>query len=130
MYKHRRKMNRIFFGTIFLLFFNTLSGQQGNIQGTVIDNRSGEPLAGATVTHIESGKKAITDFDGNFTFQDAEPGINEITISYVSYQDAHLKRVIVEESGSTSLKIKMTRAGTGVSEASGLAVLPDEAPVS
>lgn len=96
-----------------LILSGQVYAQSNDIQGKVIDQKTGEPLVGATVKHVTSGKMAITDFDGQFLLESVRTGLNEISISYVSYEEASLKRVVVEEGVPTSLNIKMRRTGTG-----------------
>jgi hypothetical protein len=88
--------------------------QGGSISGTVVDSETGEPLVGATVVHDASGKKVITDFDGNFSFSNVKVGINALSVSYISYSKTSLKRVSVEEGSATELSIKMTKEGSRV----------------
>ncbi len=38
----------------------------GRVQGTVVDGKSGEPMIEAQVTVVKTGKKVLTDIDGNY----------------------------------------------------------------
>jgi hypothetical protein len=101
------------FGTLVLVIFSiTLSSQELVISGTVIDQQTGEPLTGATIKHPSSGVEVITDFDGFFSISAPDKGVNELTISYVSYEQMKLNRVIVREGEATKLNIKMRRLGS------------------
>ena len=57
---------------------------QNTISGTVIDNKSSEPLLGATVIVEGTNNGAITDFDGKFTLEGVS---NEaiLSIRYIGY---------------------------------------------
>lgn len=104
--------NKLFISAVLLAFcFNSIS-QEPVITGMVVDQETGEPLTGAKVKHPSSGVEVITDFDGCFTITAAETGINELTVSYVSYDDAKLNRIIVKEGEPTELNIKMRRVGS------------------
>ena len=113
-------INRLFTSGLFLVFCFSLfsqeivtsSSQEIVITGVVVDRETGEPLTGAAVKHPSSGEEVITDFDGCFTISSAEAGMNELTVSYVSYDDAMLTRVIVKQGEPTKLNIKMRRVGT------------------
>jgi outer membrane receptor protein involved in Fe transport len=73
---------------IIILFFTqsyTLSGQNGTLRGKIIDAETGEALIGATVVVTGTTKGTITDFDGNYTLIELDPGITSITVQYVSY---------------------------------------------
>ena len=105
----------VLLGFCFSLFSQelvTTSSQEVVITGVVVDRETGEPLTGAAVKHPSSGEEVITDFDGCFTITSAEAGMNELTVSYVSYDKAQLNRVIVKEGKPTKLNIKMRRAGS------------------
>ena len=105
----------VFLGFCFSLFSQevvTTSSQEVVITGVVVDRETGEPLTGAAVKHPSSGEEVITDFDGCFKISSAETGVNELTVSYVSYDEAKLNRVIVKKGKPTKLNIKMRRAGS------------------
>jgi hypothetical protein len=111
------------FGSAALLFISiSLFSQDFIISGKVVDHQTGEPLTGAKIVHPISGVEVITDFDGFFSISSAEKGINQLTVSYVSYEEAKLNRVIVKEGESTQLHIRMQRVGTNASVSSFLAV--------
>ena len=101
------------FGTLAMVIVSiSLSSQELVISGTVIDQQTGEPLTGATIKHPSSGVEVITDFDGFFSISAPDKGINELTVSYVSYEKMKLNRVIVREGEATKLNIKMRRMGS------------------
>lgn len=54
------------------------------LTGNVMDTKSNETLAGATV-YID-GEKAYSDLDGNFTFTDIKPGKHKISVELISYE--------------------------------------------
>jgi hypothetical protein len=106
-------MIKKFFGSVALLVISiNLLSQELVISGTVIDQQTGEPLTGATIKHPSSGVEVITDFDGFFSISAPDKGVNELTISYVSYEQMKLNRVIVREGEATKLNIKMRRLGS------------------
>lgn len=101
------------FGTLALVIISiSLSSQELIISGTVIDQQTGEPLTGATIKHPTSGVEVITDFDGFFSISAPDKGVNELTVTYVSYEKMKLNRVIVREGEATKLNIKMRRLGS------------------
>lgn len=93
----------------FILIAVSVEAQQTEITGTVIDQQTGEPLVGATVKHIDTGLEVITDFDGNFSIPQASDGTHQLSISYVSYHEAKLNRVVVKDGEERVLTIKMRR---------------------
>lgn len=56
-----------------------------NIKGCITDQKSKEPLIGATVQIVGSSIGAVTDMDGNFQLSGVEDGIYDIEIKYVGY---------------------------------------------
>lgn len=54
--------------------------------GVVVDNKTQEALAGVKVELEGTGMVAYTDFDGNYTFNNVEPGDYQLVTSYVSYE--------------------------------------------
>ncbi len=82
-----------------LLLFTILSlpagfGQKTNVQGTVKDKQTGEPLIGATVVYGE-GKGTVTDVTGTFNFS-ITPGNYKLHVSYVGYNPVE-KDIQVED---------------------------------
>src|SRR5215471_5618333 len=63
------------------------AGQQapGSIRGAVTDKEFGIPLAGATVTIVEIGRKATTTDQGNFVFEGVPTGKYTLVFSRDGY---------------------------------------------
>lgn len=57
--------------------------QTGTVKGQVVD-ANGEPIIGASVLVKGTTNGTITDFDGNFSLNDASKGT--LVISYIGYQ--------------------------------------------
>jgi hypothetical protein len=114
-------INKLFGSVALLVISINLLSQELVISGTVIDQQTGEPLTGATIKHPTSGVEVITDFDGFFSISAPTQGVNELTISYVSYEKMKLNRVIVKEGEKTKLNIKMRRLGSDAPQSSFMA---------
>ena len=72
------------FVIFFLLYVCAIHAQNlETIQGTVLDERSGEPIIGATVVVVGTTTGVITDFNGEFNIR--MPLNSELKISYLSY---------------------------------------------
>jgi len=56
------------------------------IEGMIIDNQTGEVLAGASVNIEGTDIKTYTDFDGSFKINDLRPGNYNLVVSYISYK--------------------------------------------
>ncbi|HSC40558.1 MAG TPA: carboxypeptidase-like regulatory domain-containing protein, partial [Chitinophagaceae bacterium] len=81
------------------------------ISGTVIDNETQQPLAGATMMVIQTQVRAVTDENGRFEIL-TQPG-NTLFISYVGYQS---KTVKIDRNTGNTLIITMTRRTTDLKE--------------
>ena len=74
---------------LLLALFATLPmlAQQSGVQGVVIDAKSGQPVAGATVMLDNQGNAATTDHDGAFIIDDAYPGTDQLLVLAYGYKD-------------------------------------------
>ena len=62
------------------------------VEGSVSDENTGEKLTGVEVKLEGTTKKAYTDFDGNFVFDEVIPGEYSISTSYISYEKQKTKK--------------------------------------
>jgi hypothetical protein len=78
-----------------------------NLMGKVIDESTGETLAGVMVQLEGTDKYVFSDFDGNFKFENLKPAKYEISVSLISYKkvetEIDLKNTLSEE-----LEVKLT----------------------
>ena len=71
------------------LFSASVYGQDGfMVSGTVIDDL-GLPLPGASIVEKGTTNGVVSDFDGNFSFEVANPNAT-LTISYVGFETQEL----------------------------------------
>lgn len=66
-----------------------------SLSGIVLDNETGEALAGVAIRFEGSNETFYTDFDGNFKINNVVPGKYNILSNYISYSDNKLKNVNV-----------------------------------
>ena len=78
-----------------------------NIKGSIKDRTSKEPLIGATVKVVGSGKATVTDADGKFQLSGIADGIYDIEIKYVGYKTAVRRQVKIEDDKITTLDFEM-----------------------
>ena len=83
---------------------------QNKVEGTVVDNTSGQPIPGVNVKIEGSTNSAATGFDGKFQFSDVKP-TDVLNISYMGY----VSRTIVVGS-QTSITIKLQEDSTQLKE--------------
>ena len=60
---------------------------QGTIRGKVVDSEMGSALAGATVRIGKNGPVVRTDSGGRFTAQNVTPGVQEIDIRQIGFEE-------------------------------------------
>ncbi len=74
---------------LLLALFATLPllAQRAGVQGVVIDAKSGQPVAGATVILDNQGNAATTDSQGSFIIDDANPGPDQLLVLAYGYND-------------------------------------------
>ncbi|MEL1255218.1 TonB-dependent receptor [Flavobacterium sp. DGU38] len=68
----------------------------GAVSGKIVD-KNGLALPGASVKVVETNDAAVSDFDGNYSF-DLEDGIYSIEVSYVSFQTQKITGIKVDGS--------------------------------
>lgn len=73
---------------LFGCFLSAAQAQRGIISGKVIDKVTGEELIGVSIQAVSKAngslKGAISDFEGNFSFE-VDSGLYNITVTYTSY---------------------------------------------
>lgn len=75
------------------------------LSGTVLDDGSGAPVAGATIRLVRTGFVAVTDDDGSFVFRLVPPGEYVIDVSSVGYES--FERISVRLSADQSLQVEV-----------------------
>lgn len=96
----KKRLFQLLFVTCALLCSAATAVAQSTVKGQVVDQETGEPLIGASVTIDGTSKGTITDIDGFFT--QSVPTNGTIKFSYIGYVD--LKRKITKK-GSVDLGV-------------------------
>ena len=102
-----RMVKLIFLILLCLIFFGTVYGQTGKIQGSVVDKASGDPLPGANVVLREVGLGAASDFDGNFYVINLSSGKYDIEVTMIGYKKVTIKDITVSMNRTVTLPIEM-----------------------
>ena len=80
---------------------------QTGVKGTVVDSRSGKPIADANILLRGQSVFVVSGADGQFTISNAEPGQAQLEIVAYGYddyaQDVEIVSGIVRELGKISL---------------------------
>ena len=108
-------MKRGFFIILFVIscFFSVA---QTLIQGKIYDADTKEALIFANVVAKKNGvfqAGTSTDFEGNYSLI-LDPGIYEITVSSIGYEDKIILEVLVKSGQTNILDIEMENFGDGI----------------
>ena len=72
-----------------------------DIKGNVVDKKTQEPIIGATVEAVGTGKRTVTDVDGNFDLKGLKKGAKyTITVKYISYKTQNIDGVQAMSDGA------------------------------
>lgn len=102
--------------TIFFLLLSISVANASNIKGHVYDQKTGEPLVGASVRLESANKTTLTNLDGSFEFKKVERGTSLLKVSYMNYKSVS-KQIVILKEDHLSIKIYMTEStGNDLSE--------------
>jgi len=79
----------------------------GKIQGTVTDEKTGEPIADANVLVLNTEVGAATDAGGNFFILNVVPGRYAVEVSCIGYGPKRIENVIVEYDKAARLAVSL-----------------------
>ena len=99
------------------LLFATISlsyGQATSLSGNVTDQDSGKPILFGSVALYNNGKLITgvkTDFDGNYSFANIDPGTYDIEASYIGYHRSRITGIVVlaGKSNISNIEIRESR---------------------
>jgi outer membrane receptor protein involved in Fe transport len=105
-----RKLGHIGFLVCLLsiLFAGRSFGQNGKLEGTIIDKETNETLPGATVILIGTYKGASTDMDGHYVIEDIKPGDYAVKITYIGYSDKIINGIQIAKGQTKKLDSKIS----------------------
>lgn len=97
-----KKLVQISIIWMMVLVHSQINAQEntGKLSGYVIDDKTEEPLIGATVRLVDTSMGAITDINGYYTIGDIPPKSYAVEVSYVGF-NSDLRFNIVVRSGGT-----------------------------
>jgi hypothetical protein len=111
------KLNLRFFLVLFTLFsFSLIHAQTSGIKGVVIEDKTGQPLPGATVTIVELNKSRVTDANGNFTFSKIAPGSYVVKVVALTFQEKEISEVVVVADEIYNLTISLLEKNNQLDE--------------
>lgn len=83
------------------------AAQNGKIKGFVTDEKTKEPLVGATVMLEGTTIGTITDFNGDYLIDKVAPGVYTIRCSFISYETKVLENVSVKDNQVLELNFSL-----------------------
>lgn len=115
MYWTPRSIKKMFLTSLTLMFLQSFLQAQ-TIKGTVLDQKTGEPLVGANVSLIGSTQKTLVKLDGTFVIRNLKPGINQIEVSSVGYQTLQSEKINLSAGETKQVTLKLKEGSTQLSE--------------
>ncbi|HRO41669.1 MAG TPA: TonB-dependent receptor [Flavipsychrobacter sp.] len=94
-----------------LLFFflTSVISFAGKITGKVSDEKTGEPLIGATVLIKGTANGTATDVDGNFILT-ADPRTHTLEVKYIGYQSKEIDGIVIKSDEVVTVNIVIAEA--------------------
>ncbi len=89
------------------------------IKGKVIDNYSGDPVSGATITVLNNGKYVAvvkSGNDGNFSIMSVKEGTYSVKTECAGYKPDVKNTITVKAGKSTNIKISLQPTATKIAE--------------
>jgi hypothetical protein len=122
---------------LFLLFFCCYSisslAQTGQIKGKITSAVNNEPIPFANVVIEGTTQGTTTDFDGNYTIANVQPGIYNVVCSVVGYRPARFSEITVSSVRPAVVNFQLEPNTTNLSEVEVTAspfTKSEESPVS
>ena len=87
-----------------------VAGTNGQLEGTVRDKRSGEPLVGVNVVLPEVQLGAVTDIEGKYEIKNVRAGRYDVRFTLIGHQSSIVKNVVVNPDLRTKLNVDLERS--------------------
>ncbi|MCX7833139.1 MAG: outer membrane beta-barrel protein [Ignavibacteria bacterium] len=100
-------MKNFIYFLITSLLLTTVASFSQTITGKVIDGATSDILIGATIKVEGTKLGAVTDMDGKYEIE-LSPGKYNLIVSYIGFNDVHIKDVVVTKDKPTYLDITLT----------------------
>jgi len=111
---------------LFILFNSLLIAQNtGKINGTVKDQKTHDPIPGATILIKGTQTGTSSDIDGSFFILNLVPGEYNVVVSMVGYQTVVQTQVIVNGNRTTTLDVELNQTTVDLPEVTVVAKRPD-----
>ena len=96
---------------IFLFFvIPILAGTTGKIRGVITDSQTNDPLIGCNVFLMSTNYGSSADTDGNYMILNIPPGLYELSVSMIGYDEFIMKNVEVNSDLTTTINISLNQS--------------------
>ena len=93
-----------------------LAAQNGELRGSITDQKTGEPLFGATVFLVDTDLGAATNFDGEYVLSNIPPNTYNIRVSFIGYRSQIIYNVVIRSEGNIDIDVQLEQAEIGLDE--------------
>ncbi len=98
---------KIFFILLFLVRTTMFSQSVGKVSGSVVDEKTGEPIIGANIVLLASTLGAVSDLDGKFLITKIPPGTYDAKVSMLGYASKVISKIQVEEGSTFTIHVTL-----------------------
>lgn len=107
----------LFFSIILFIVPAVFAGTVGKISGVITDKQSGEPMPGVNIIIEGTYLGASSDLDGYYVILNVPVGNNNVTASFIGYQDMIIKDVTVSVDLTSKVNFKLESTTLELTEA-------------
>ncbi len=108
-------MKKLLLGILFIQI-SVFAGVTGKLVGKITDKRTGEPMAGATITLEGTKLGAVSDYDGNYIIVNIPPRSYTAKVSFIGYETTIVEHVKIIVDQTTQLSIEISSKSLQVDE--------------
>ncbi len=101
---------------IMLGYSQDLAAQNGELRGSITDQKTGEPLFGATVFLVDTDFGAATNFEGEYVLSNIPPNTYNIRVSFIGYRSQIIYNVVIRSEGNIDIDVQLEQAEVGLDE--------------
>jgi outer membrane receptor for ferrienterochelin and colicin len=101
---------------IIILQFSVFAGVTGKLVGKITDKRTGEAMAGATITLEGTKLGAVSDYEGNYIIINIPPRTYNAKISFIGYETTIVENVKIIVDQTTQLPVAISSKSLQVDE--------------
>jgi outer membrane receptor protein involved in Fe transport len=96
------------FLTLLLFPLVLFSGTTGKIAGKITDEKTGEPIVGASILLIGTQTGMASDLEGSYVISNISPGTYSLSVSVVGYRKKIVQNVQVNSDFTMRIDVKMS----------------------